>query len=471
MEQISDNILNHLYKYFTARIDMKNMGKANNSLEIISSSDNNLKIFKENWFKDDYGEGLILESIASKLDLKIKCINDGELNIQLKSKDIKDKNNLRFPIYIDYTNFIINDIPIIDNHNLHSHDTPFLFKKNVKDSEIIDIHLEWLPFNSSCEFVKSDIDMNNNDFKKFKNEFVNYKKRTDECLESYNFLFNKLFVDYKQNPAQLMDDVHRVCNELLSFVDVVCKKYDLKWWLDYGNLIGAIRHEDYVPWDDEIDIGMMRSDYNELNRVLKKEIEANNLEDLITLVYREREFENKKIGSFLQILIFHIVDGRRLLLAGVDVLPYDYLVEYKDMETLNNTFYNTKLNYFKNLSNNIDYLDSLKEYYDELNCTFEKTNLVIPGVEGGVGPRNQYPLFTLDSDRLFPLKLKKYGDKMFPCPNDSDYHLKSIYGDYMKVPMIIRHHSRVERFRYIKNTHEDFTRYINILKKVNGCYK
>ena len=467
MEQISDNILNQLYKYLTARIDMKNVGNADNSLEIISSSDSNIKIFKENWFKDDYGEGFVFESINSKLNLKIKCIHDGVLNIQLKSKDIRDKNNNRLPIYIDFTSFEINDIPIFDKPSLISYDAPFLFKKNVRDSEIINVYLEWMPFNSSSEFTQSENSIDKKDFIKLRNEFVNYKNNTDKCLESYNFLFNKLFIDYKQEPTQLMDDVHSVCNELLSFVEGVCKKYNLDWWLDYGNLIGAVRHGDYVPWDDEIDIGMMREDYNKLNSVIKKEIKANNLEDLITLVYRQREVDNKRIGSFLQILIFHIVDGKRLLLAGVDVFPYDYLVEYEDMNALNNVFYNTKINYFRNLSRNIDYSDCLKEYYNELNCTFEKTDLIIPGVEGAAGPRNQYPLFILKTDDLFPLKLTKYGDKLFPCPNNSDTYLKLIYGDYMRVPKIIHHHSRVERFRYIKNTHGDFTKYIKLLKKVN----
>ncbi len=52
--------------------------------------------------------------------------------------------------------------------------------------------------------------------------------------------------------------------DILVYVADVCKKQGLKMYLAYGTLIGAIRHNGYIPWDDDIDIWMPREDYDKL---------------------------------------------------------------------------------------------------------------------------------------------------------------------------------------------------------------
>lgn len=49
---------------------------------------------------------------------------------------------------------------------------------------------------------------------------------------------------------------------ILSYIDEVCTKYNLRYSLAGGTLLGAIRHKGYIPWDDDIDIMMPRDDYN-----------------------------------------------------------------------------------------------------------------------------------------------------------------------------------------------------------------
>lgn len=56
--------------------------------------------------------------------------------------------------------------------------------------------------------------------------------------------------------------------KLLQTIDTICKKHKLKYWLHYGTLLGAVRHGGFIPWDDDIDIGMMRDDYEKLIEIL-----------------------------------------------------------------------------------------------------------------------------------------------------------------------------------------------------------
>ncbi|MCH5275699.1 MAG: LicD family protein [Lachnospiraceae bacterium] len=60
--------------------------------------------------------------------------------------------------------------------------------------------------------------------------------------------------------------------ELLQKVAEVCDKYGLTWYAAYGTLLGAIRHEGFVPWDDDLDIWLIRDDYNKLMEVLHEEL-------------------------------------------------------------------------------------------------------------------------------------------------------------------------------------------------------
>lgn len=141
-----------LLNYGTARIDMINRGNQNNNIEILEKSDKFSEINYPEWLERDDGNGLIILSHAGSLNLKVKCINDGELNIRLRSRDLKDRNQKRFPVFIDYTKCTINGEEFLEDSSLVTHGKPYLITRPVKDSEILDICLEWKPFDKTSDY-------------------------------------------------------------------------------------------------------------------------------------------------------------------------------------------------------------------------------------------------------------------------------------------------------------------------------
>ena len=79
---------------------------------------------------------------------------------------------------------------------------------------------------------------------------------------------DSLRAKYNPDGSQLRELQLRLL-ELLKFFDGVCRAHNLKYWLSYGTCLGAIRHEGFIPWDDDIDVEMPRADYIKLQRIFR----------------------------------------------------------------------------------------------------------------------------------------------------------------------------------------------------------
>lgn len=77
--------------------------------------------------------------------------------------------------------------------------------------------------------------------------------------------FNKDFFEVQKKCdyviSEDMKKVWAICLDLIFEFDVFCEKYSLSYYLFFGSLLGAIRHNGFIPWDDDIDLVMPREDF------------------------------------------------------------------------------------------------------------------------------------------------------------------------------------------------------------------
>ena len=71
---------------------------------------------------------------------------------------------------------------------------------------------------------------------------------------------------------EILDKLHSVHLQILRDFIQVCKKYNLNYFVVYGTAIGAVRHSGFIPWDDDVDVAMLREDYEKFIKVFSKEL-------------------------------------------------------------------------------------------------------------------------------------------------------------------------------------------------------
>jgi len=125
--------------------------------------------------------------------------------------------------------------------------------------------------------------------------------------------------------------------EVLEEIDRICRKHGIKYFADGGALLGAVRHKGFIPWDDDIDIAMLREDYERFIWIAKEELPK----DFVIADARISPWihsEVKAICNGLEIGYEQNERWRRFhgfpFVAGVDIFVLDVLPQKKEQEEL-----------------------------------------------------------------------------------------------------------------------------------------
>lgn len=114
--------------------------------------------------------------------------------------------------------------------------------------------------------------------------------------------------------------------EVLAAIAAVCEKYQLRWFADWGTLLGAVRHEGFVPWDDDMDICMLREDYEKLMKVLPGELPESWEVHHGSLNSQDQFWACVMNGSTISIEEKRLTEFHGCpFIVGVDIFPLDYL--------------------------------------------------------------------------------------------------------------------------------------------------
>ena len=122
---------------------------------------------------------------------------------------------------------------------------------------------------------------------------------------------------------QLLDNIHALLKEILAEFDRVCTKLDIPYAVYGGTAIGAVRHQGFIPWDDDVDVLMRRSDYERFLSLAPQVIDERfALHNTRTVVNFPFMFTKMVLKDTLLIPDF-AVDSDYRMPFFIDVLPVD----------------------------------------------------------------------------------------------------------------------------------------------------
>ena len=236
--------------------------------------------------------------------------------------------------------------------------------------------------------------------------------------------------------------------EMLVFLDKICKKNNITYFIAFGTLLGAVRHGGFIPWDDDMDVYIDDRDMRKLRKIINEGdypyvVQDYSVDKGFVRYYNVlRDLNSEYIKDEFQ----H--NQRKYHGIQIDLFPYEYGVIEPGKKFVAKTMgFNEKF-----LLGRHAFL-SKAVFVGTRNCVipilkalslFRGRKYISLGYEG-VSPGYIYR-----SDDVFPLKSIEFEGITVPCPNHPEQVLISDYGiDYYKLPPVgSRDHHRVLNIKF-----------------------
>ena len=249
------------------------------------------------------------------------------------------------------------------------------------------------------------------------------KKDRKRLLKYYQSFQSITEIPKAENELRLIQEANA---RFLELFDEFCAENNFTYWIDFGTLLGAIRHKGFIPWDDDIDISMPREDYERL------------ISDFTEGLPNFSDFY-LRFGTNYEDKCLLKIKHKRVKNIAIDIFPYDYYfsklnsVEKQEISLLitqSRIFKKRKrFKNFEELKNhfiNITQKDILKNNRVDLS--------IKPAVFMAIDFPHKWKNKVYDWEDIFPIKKMEFEGRMLNAPNLSEKVLKSIYGNYMAFP-------------------------------------
>lgn len=238
-----------------------------------------------------------------------------------------------------------------------------------------------------------------------------------------------------------LEEKKKIAFDILCKIDEVCRKNSITYYLAYGSLIGAVRHQGFIPWDDDIDIWVNYRDYQRFCVVMEQETNYEILnyehDSSFPLMFTKISDRNTRVEKINK----KNGDYRRGI--AVDVFPLIYCPDKNGLK-----WPAFMINVIKALTRNDS--AALHNPFQKIGC--RALNLI--GLDKSFWQKKVYKYFDgiKKMDYLFmpfsEYKLKdvhlakqfdstielQFNDRFFIAPVGYDEILRDIYGDYMELP-------------------------------------
>ena len=252
------------------------------------------------------------------------------------------------------------------------------------------------------------------------------------------------------------EELFKCLKQLLDVFDEVCSKYDLTYTLFAGTLLGAIRHKGFIPWDDDLDIAMPRSDYDKLlnmtpspfkdpyflqtpvtDKGYHKGFAKLRNSDTTEIPYKDAAFEYNH-GAFIDIFPLDSVPSN----AQQTQLQMKRIKKAARLQHFTGRYYGkvgtlrldniTKIAYYLMLPLCRIGIITSANVFKKLNkeASAYKDDLSAPYI-GSVCFSFDNPRFIYDKKDYEELVNVEFEGGYYPAPKGYDHVLKKSYGDYM----------------------------------------